>query len=418
MTSTRQTGNANRTTFALAVLATATAIASGFASVDAQSESDTSSAMDYTYSFDGCDVESYYSSLSADAMTWTREDVHSIIQSTHRNVLPYTRVNTPGVDDVWAALMDIDVGPVPDTVNLLYTNSYIDAIPFGQRGWVKENIFPADRGIGLDGPDLSDIHNIKPNDVLASTVRGDRFFGECGVLTPNPETCQQPAEGAADDTCLCETVFTPPANVKGDIARALLYMDLRYDGSDFPETRNLRLTDCPFQLEHDMAYLSQMLQWHSEDPPDEAEMLRNSKVCEHWQGNRNPFVDFPELAQALHYEPFELPRIGDRIIYEACEKIPTEPPRPPTNECDTVIQPGDVYIWMLNSNDPDSIGLYSLVSLPENMTLFLTDNPWNGTQFVEHGGNDGTLMVRTLRSSFDGFILASLLGISSHFFLL
>lgn len=349
----------------------------------------------YTFNFDGCNVDSYYSSLPSDVASWTRYDVHGVIQSTHRNILPYTRINTPGIDDVWLALIDVDVGPVPDTVNLLFTSTYVDAIPFGQRGWVKENIFPTTRrgSIGSEGPDLSDVHNIRPNGVLANTVRGDRFFGECGVLTPNPERCQQPAEGAADDTCVCDTVFTPPANVKGDIARALLYMDLRYDGTDFPGTLNLRLTDCPVQPEHDMAYLSQMLQWHMEDPPDEAEITRNNKICEHWQGNRNPFVDVPDLAQVLHYAPFELPSIGERTIYEACEKIPTQPPQPPQNECDTVIQPGDVYVWVLNSNDPDSIGLYTFVPLPENMTLLLTDNPWNGTQFLEHGGNDGTLKV-------------------------
>ena len=59
-------------------------------------------------------------------------------------------------------------------------------------------------------------------------------------------------------------------------------------------------------------------------------------ICRRWQGNRNPFVDFPELALALHYEPYTLPAVGERRIYEECEKIPTLAPTMAFNICDRV----------------------------------------------------------------------------------
>ena len=39
-----------------------------------------------------------------------------------------------------------------------------------------------------------------------------------------------------------------------------------------------------------------LLQWHALDPPSDAEIRRNDKLCRRYQGNRNPFVDKPELA--------------------------------------------------------------------------------------------------------------------------
>mmetsp|Transcript_27671 Transcript_27671/g.66556 ORF Transcript_27671/g.66556 Transcript_27671/m.66556 type:complete len:571 (+) Transcript_27671:82-1794(+) len=370
---------------------------------------------DYTWDFDGCSIDDYYVSLgggfnSVPPTSWTRDELQTLLQATHRNTLPLTRIGDPGIDDVWAALIDLDRGTTPDTVRLLYTSTQIDAIPFGQRTWVKEQIWPVDRGIDLeaDAPDLSDIHNIRPTSVLSDIVRGDSLFGECGVLVKDVSTCQQPAEGSADDTCICDRgsgtgVYTPPTASRGEIARALLYMDLRYDGSE-ALTKDLQLTDCPFAFpDTGMGYLSQLITWHLDDPPSQEEIERNTQACRRWQGNRNPFVDFPELAVALHYEPLELPEVGERQIYEACESIPTSSPTARPNDCDAIASPGDVYVWLLNSQNPDVVGLYTFQNLPPGFELYMTDNPWNGTMFLEqNNGNDGTLLFTVPESGLPG----------------
>ena len=334
-----------------------------------------------------CGGDEYYAELGSDVSSWDKEGLHNLVKTSHRNVLPFTNTEKPGVDDVWAAIMDLDIGSAPESVRLLYNDEELPAIPFGQRSWIKEHLFPLLRGPGLLGPDVSDIHNIRPSAPLTDIVRNIKYFGECGVLV-RPETCIQPAEGAAGDTCSCNRLFTPPADRKGDIARALMYMDLRYDGSELA-TLDLRLTDCPFQPERDMAYLSQMLQWHAEDPPDEAEKLRNDKACMIWQGNRNPFVDHPDLATQIFGQPLPLPAVGERLIYEACEAIPTLPPTFSPNQCE-FYEPGDFQFWVMNSDDPDAFGIYNFNDMPEGFELFVTDNPWNGEEFVEQ---EGTLKV-------------------------
>ncbi|MFW5895070.1 MAG: endonuclease, partial [Bacillota bacterium] len=74
-------------------------------------------------------------------------------------------------------------------------------------------------------------------------------------------------------------------------ARMLFYMDARYD--------NLSLSDNPGGTE--MGYLSELLQWHYEDPVDDFERNRNEVIHSH-QGNRNPFIDHPHLAWLMYYD--------------------------------------------------------------------------------------------------------------------
>jgi endonuclease I len=336
-------------------------------------------------SYSGCGVSQYYSGLNQNAdRDSLRSFLGDLLYNTHRGVLNNTNVDDPGVGDAWGALIDLDQGSFPGKVKLLYSLEEVDAVPFGgSRGWAKERMFPISRGVGLVGPDVTDLHNMRPISYLSDIVREDKYYGECGVLT-KADTCVEPAEGGAEGSCTCNRIYTPPPEVRGDIARALMYMDVRYDGRD-DFTLNLRLTDCPFQHDRDMAYLSQMLTWHNEDPVDDAERARNDKLCGSWQGNRNPFVDFPELAGALWEAPLPLPAIGERQIYEACEKIPTQPPTTIPNQCER-LNAGDIYIWLVNSLDPDVVGLFPFEDMEAGFKLYMTTNPWNGEVFVDQGG--------------------------------
>ncbi|GJP59436.1 hypothetical protein CLOP_g12165 [Closterium sp. NIES-67] len=93
-------------------------------------------------------------------------------------------------------------------------------------------------------------------------------------------------------------VWTPPSEMRGDIARALLYMAVRYDGS-VPGELDLELSDNPKIAEGQMGLLSPLLKWHSVDPPSSLEATRNNRVCSLYQHNRNPFVDHPEFVPLI-----------------------------------------------------------------------------------------------------------------------
>ena len=91
---------------------------------------------------------------------------------------------------------------------------------------------------------------------------------------------------------------------QGDVARALLYLDVRYEGgthggSGLPEP-DLILTDDLALLTTTsgnvavayMGQLSTLLTWHATDPVDAKERARNDVVFG-FQDNRNPFIDHP-----------------------------------------------------------------------------------------------------------------------------
>jgi len=170
--------------------------------------------------------------------------------------------------------------------------------------------FPRSFGVGSSGADTSDIHNLRASDSTVNSVRGNLIFDEC-----SGNGCTIPAHiEAALDTGRTSVSFMPPAFSRGDLARSLLYMAVRYDGSE-TNTEKLILSDVANQTAFTMGNLTTILRWHFEDPPADMEITRNKKVCELFQHNRNPFIDFPELATKL-FAP-ELP--------PASTSIPTSP---------------------------------------------------------------------------------------------
>ncbi|HEY5776219.1 MAG TPA: endonuclease, partial [Xanthomonadales bacterium] len=102
------------------------------------------------------------------------------------------------------------------------------------------------------------------------------------------------------------------AGRRGDVARALMYMDVRYEGgvhgvTGYPEP-DLVLTDDRGLMDQSvtgqneavgyMGLLSVLLQWHKEDPVDDVE-IRHHETVAAFQGNRNPFIDHPQWASCI-----------------------------------------------------------------------------------------------------------------------
>jgi endonuclease I len=91
--------------------------------------------------------------------------------------------------------------------------------------------------------------------------------------------------------------FEPRAEVKGDVARILFYMATRYEGEKGEP--DLELND---RVNNGSAAyhgrISVLIRWHHEDPVDDFERNRN-EVIYSYQGNRNPFIDYPEFADMI-----------------------------------------------------------------------------------------------------------------------
>ena len=336
--------------------------------------------------FDNCDSGTYYSSLTS-TITPTRADLHQLLQTTHRRILPYTAADNTD-DDVWKAMADLHPGATTttatattgtNTVRLIYTQQdvAVDLAGDTDAGWNREHLWPSSRGVGGSGAaSFTDIHHIVPSDWNVNSARGNKYFGSCGV---GGGTCTIPAHvEATNDTAASRNAFLPPASVRGDIARALLYMDVRYEGTSSGE-RDLYLTDCPGQDDSDtgMAYLSELLAWHAADPVDAAEIERNNKACERWQGNRNPFIDYPSYAEYLFGTPQTFPFDCDLDD-------------PGVVPC---VGPGAVMVVGVNSDNPDTIAMVAMEYLPPGMLMFATDNAWIPAQ-QDFTDTEGIIMLR------------------------
>lgn len=161
-------------------------------------------------------------------------------------------------------------------------------------GWNKEHCWPESRGLGNDGPDQVDVHNLYAADKDVNGLRGNLYFDQSDSADPG---YQAPATHRAPLTSLDSDSFEPPRAAKGNVARAVLYMATRYDGNE-DNTNLLQFSGDPSHT-NTMGLLSTLLLWHALDPPDDAERERNNIIFTRYQRNRNPFIDRPEWAEAI-----------------------------------------------------------------------------------------------------------------------
>lgn len=221
---------------------------------------------------------------------------------------------------------------------MIYGDKFVPASPRDAGTcdyWNREHLWSRSRGVFDTGKDNTDVHHLRPCDCNVNSARSNKYFGKCGTASTSSCTSGPAHPEAAVDTETDSVTFLPPVSRRGDVARSILYMDLRYDGDvDETNTYDLIVSDCPEDVPNGagMGYLSQLLQWHIDDPPDVDEQQRNNDACTDWQGNRNPFIDFPELASAYHGGIRSLPTNGEG--YDCLV-----PPPPPGSDSPTITPP-------------------------------------------------------------------------------
>jgi deoxyribonuclease I len=123
----------------------------------------------------------------------------------------------------------------------------------------------------------SDLHHLFPTDSEMNSRRSSYAFGEVDEEDGRPLKCTNSKLGESKGG---DTVFQPPLSHQGNVARAMFYFAVRYE------------MDIPAEEE------ATLRKWHKADPADAAEKARNDLIFGH-QGNRNPFVDFPDLADQI-----------------------------------------------------------------------------------------------------------------------
>lgn len=142
-----------------------------------------------------------------------------------------------------------------------------------------EHTWPQSKFTGKYPKDLqkADIHHLFPTDSKMNSTRGNYDFGEVNH-DDGKVNCNASRIGTGVGAS--GRIFEPPQDHKGRVARALFYFSIRYDLPISPANEQV------------------LKRWSHESPVDEEEKIRNEEIFK-IQGNRNPFVDYPELANSI-----------------------------------------------------------------------------------------------------------------------
>lgn len=222
----------------------------------------------------------YYASALGKTGSSLRTALHNIIKTQ-------TKIS---YDQVWDALKVTDQDPNnADNVILLYSgrSQSKSTNGGGVDDWNREHVWPQSHGgFGTSTGPGTDLHHLRPEDVTVNSTRGNKDFDLGGS-----------AVGEAPGNYTDADSWEPRSSVKGDVARMIMYMAIRYEGEDgWP---NLEMNNSVNGSVPYLGRMSVLLQWNLQDPPDAFEKRRNQVIYDSWQGNRNPFIDHPEWATAI-----------------------------------------------------------------------------------------------------------------------
>jgi len=229
---------------------------------------------------DALSVDTYYAGVDTGSPAALRRTLHGSI----------ARANRLSYAEVWRALMSTDEDPNdPGKVVLLYSETSVPKTHWvrehqGPTAWNREHVWPKSHGFpGETQAAHTDIHHLRPADVDVNSRRGNRDFDTGGAPVPETRSARVDADS-----------FEPPNAEKGDVARMMFYMAVRYEGDG--ANGNLELVDgATGSGQPRSGKLCTLLRWHAQDPVSDWERRRNDRIHA-VQGNRTPFIDHPEWA--------------------------------------------------------------------------------------------------------------------------
>ncbi len=269
------------------------------------------------------DPGSYYARVNTSSPSQLRCSLHATIKG--HTSYPYSGSGT----STWTILEIADEDPNNSgrILDAYRNHSYAKVSDRAGTGsgltYNREHTWPNSLGFasatgdkGLPYAPYTDTHMLYLSDTQWNADRGNKPFATCD------STCGERATEANNGTGggsggypgNSNWVRSPDGNTgtfevwghrKGDMARAVMYMAIRYEGGKDAATGqsepDLELTDDRSRIVKTssspayMGLLSTLIDWHLSDPPDAAERARN-EVIYSFQGNRNPFIDHPEWA--------------------------------------------------------------------------------------------------------------------------
>ncbi len=265
----------------------------------------------------------YYSRVNTSSASQLRCSLHATIRG--HTAYPYSG----GTTNAWTILEIADEDPNNSgrILDAYRNRSFAKVSDRAGTGtgivYNREHTWPNSLGfgsatgnLGLPHSPYTDTHMLYLTESVYNADRGNKPYANCTLASGCAERVTEANNGSGSGSGVypgnSNWVKSPDGNGgsfevwgkrKGDMARAIMYMAIRYEGGTHPTTGqsepDLELTDnrslivITSSSPAYMGLLSTLVAWHQADPPDAAERARN-EVIYSFQGNRNPFIDHPE----------------------------------------------------------------------------------------------------------------------------
>ena len=258
-------------------------------------------------------ASTYYNGITASSGQQLLGQLHDLMAKTHKTYTTYNDCKNPTY--VYAA----DAGTSSNYVRDFYTqNNIAKAWGSGAVGtWNREHVWCQSLSNGLWGTTGggSDLHHLRPLETTLNSTRNNHPYGV--VANHNSSTTKYAKNtsgnyitsyvgGYLEGDC-----FEPVNGVKGDVARILMYTYTHYTSYTYltGATTNGSASSGYFGKLDITAVVTTpqktasaawalLLQWNASDPVDSVERARNEAVAK-YQGNRNPFIDNSNYANAI-----------------------------------------------------------------------------------------------------------------------
>ena len=306
------------------------------------------------------DVEDYYSTAEGKSGAILKTALNKIIKN-HTDV---------GYKGLWSVYKDTDYknGQVLDiysTCNWVYSTDQCGNYQNVCDCYNREHTIPQS-WFNKQSPMVSDAFHIYPTDGKVNGIRSNHPHGETNASPIGGKALGK--IGSSSVSGYSGTVYEPDDEYKGDIARTYFYFVTCYEDRLSGFDRNDVLTGDTYPSLTSW-FFNLMLAWHRNDPVSQKEIDRNEAVYKH-QNNRNPFIDYPELAEHIWGN-----KKSEAFYFNATDIDNVQMPK-----YDVVVTDGRVSISNLNG---EQITLFDL----SGRMLYLTFTTTSTYEFnVEHRG--------------------------------
>ncbi|HMM56101.1 MAG TPA: endonuclease [Rudaea sp.] len=284
----------------------------------------------------------YYGNVNTSSPEQLRCSLHQTIKG--HTIYPYSG----GAQNVWTILEIAQQDPNnPAKIIDVYRNhSYTAVSDRAGTGsgltYNREHAWP--NSLGFANSSLAaytDTHMLWLSDTSQNASRGNKPYANCASGCSELTTDFNNGFGGGSGVYAGNSNWykTPDGNAgsfevwnhrKGEMARAMFYMAIRYEGIaseaahdgvipdlELTDNRSLIVITPNTASKAYMGLLTDLLAWNTQDPPDADEVARND-VIQSFQGNRNPFVDHPEWATSALFQSSEpaVCQLGNDIIFK------------------------------------------------------------------------------------------------------